>query len=332
LQLLPQQKISKGKASKMNTTKSLTQLAEEFLQQHDIEKVSSRQYMSNLKQFIQWLRDNNRSERSLSKIDIIAFKRDMQQAGRSASTVASYLTTFRVFFGYLHDIGLIADVMHGVKYPKRDKTFKKLPLTDSQVNRLMKIIPIDTIIGLRDYAMINLMLLTGLRTVEVSRIRIKDVIEKYDKQMMKVRSKGDFDYNSEVDLNDDAWQPINDYLVKRSDFNEDDYMFVSHSNRNRNQPICPRRIGMIVADYFKQSNIKSKYYTAHSLRHTAAMKYLEVHQEDYEKLRIFMRHNSPATTQVYTHMFREKIKMSDNQYQIANAYPHLKRKTEAINI
>ena len=283
------------------------------------------QYQSNLRQLIKYLRNEGRSERHITKHDIIAFKRAMQDQGRSAATVASYLTTFRMFFQFLRDINLMSEnIMNGIKYPKKDKNYKKLPLTDDQVYRLMKSINREVGSGLRDFAMINLMLLTGLRTIEVARIRIKDIIEKYDKRMLLIKGKGRFDYSDAIDLTDDAWEPINDYLVTR-DLDDESYMFISGSNRNKGKPLTARRIGVIVTGYLQKAAIKSKYYTAHSLRHTAAMKYLEIHNEDYEKLRIFMRHESASTTQVYTHMFREKIKQSKNQYNIANAYPALKK-------
>jgi integrase/recombinase XerC/integrase/recombinase XerD len=301
-------------------------MAEDFLQQHDVSLISRRQYLSNLKQLINWLRDNNRSERHITKIDIIDFKRDMQKQGRTAATVANYLTTFKVFFRYLQDLGLMSDIMYGIKYPKKDKTYKKLPFSDDEVYKLMQTVmqTKNKIIRLRDYAMINLMLLTGMRTIEVSRIRVKDIKTLPGKTIIKLRGKGDFDYNSAVNVDDDLMIIINDYLVEREDFNEDDFLFVSFSNRNRNGQLVSRTISTIVSDYLKTADIKSEYHTAHSLRHTAAMKFLEHNGENYEALRIYMRHASPATTQVYTHMYTDKIKQSANQYSIANAYPHLR--------
>lgn len=310
----------------MKTTKSLTAIAEDFLHQHDVSPITRRQYFSNLKQLINWLRENDRSERNITKVDIINFKRDMQNHGRTAATVANYLTTFKVFFRYMQDLNLMSDIMYGIKYPKKDKTYKKLPFNDEEVYKLMEAVnkKSNLLIRHRDYAMINLMLLTGMRTIEVSRIRIKDIKNLQNKTVIQTRGKGDFDYRSTVSVDDDLMLLINNYLLERKDFDNNDYLFVSFSNHNRCGKLEARTISTIVADYLKIAGIKSEYHTAHSLRHTAAMKFLEYNGENYEALRIYMRHASPATTLVYTHMYTDKIEQSANQYSIANAYPHLR--------
>lgn len=307
----------------MNTTKSLTQLSKEFLEQHDVNKLTRLQYQSNLRQLIKFIRENSRSERNIKKRDIIDFKWEMQEQGRSAATVASYLTTFRMFFQHLRDINLMHEnIMTGIKYPKKDKRFKKLPLTKEHVLRLMKSIDTSTPAGLRDSAMIKLMIYTGLRTVEVSRIRIKDVDWKNDKRILYIKQKGHTDYDNSIDLPDEVWDNINNYLVTR-DVDFERYMFLSYSNRNKGYPLTARRIGVIVTNYLQKANIKSKYYTAHSLRHTAAMQYLRMHNKDYEKLRVFMRHESANTTQVYTHMYKENLYKSKNEMNISGAFPEL---------
>ncbi|MDZ7775857.1 MAG: tyrosine-type recombinase/integrase [Bacteroidales bacterium] len=212
--------------------------------------------------------------REPTKADVIDFKAYMNEKF-SDNTKALYITAIRKFFKYLDDTGIYINITTGLRYPKKYKGHRKQPLNDTDVEKLIAAIDTTDLKGKRDFAIINLMLLTGLRSVEVRRIQIKDIEFRNNQTVVYIQGKGYTDKFIYIPLIDEAYFPIEDYLNAFSetyDIEKDNFLFVSHSNNNRNQQLSANGLSKIITGYYQKANIKDKRITAHSLRHTAAMK------------------------------------------------------------
>ena len=144
-----------------------------FLTDQDVKPSSRETYRKALKVFICWLSDQD--THNPVREDILAYKEFLQAQGLSSFTVSGYMVAVRKFFEYLEATIGYPNVAKGIKGAKRSKGFRKDPLTVDQVRDLLNTINRATIQGLRDYALLNLMLRTGLRTIEIIRADIEDI-------------------------------------------------------------------------------------------------------------------------------------------------------------
>ena len=89
----------------------------------------------------------------------------------------------------------------------------------------------------RDYAIINLIVRTGLRTIEVHRANVEDIKMRGSQRILEIQGKGHNDKNNFVMLTPKAYKPIEDYLNARGVKDNTEPLFTSKSNRTRSERI-----------------------------------------------------------------------------------------------
>lgn len=161
----------------------------------------------------------------------------------------------------------------------------------------------------RDYAIVNLLLRTGLRCIEVTRLNIEDICYKGGQRILRVWGKGRDERDNFVVLTDKAYQPIKTYLDTRGNTTLKEPMFVSTSNRNQKGRLTTRTISKICKDGFRAIGIDGKEYTAHSLRHTTAVMLLK--HGTLNDVQSVLRHASPVTSQIYTKSIEEELRLQN---------------------
>lgn len=218
----------------------------------------------------------------------------------SPQTVTTYLTALRRFFTYLEAEKLYPNIAKDIKGLKRPKGFLKDTLTKDEAKRLLEGIGEDNLNASRDYALINLMLHTGLRTIEVSRALIGDIGRDGGETILRVWGKGRDSKDDFVILTEDAYKPILDYMTKRGEAKLSEPLFNSHSNRNQTEALTTRSIRRIIEAHLKAVGLKTSKITAHSLRHTAGTIAL-MNGADILSVKEMLRHQNINTTLVYTH-------------------------------
>ena len=174
---------------------------------------------------------------------------------------------------------------------------------------------------MRDYAIINLLLRTGLRTIEVVRADVQDITHKGDKRVLLVHGKGRDEKDSFVILTDKAYQPIELYLNTRPKAKGGEPLFLGTSNRHKAGRLTTRSISRIAKDGLKGIGLNSKEYTAHSLRHTTAVSILRAGGSLGDAQGV-LRHASANTTEIYTASIKEEMRLKnapeellDNSYE-----------------
>jgi len=281
---------------------NLDQLIESFLLAQDVGITSKLVYRRALKRFKEFLslREAAGGVGYLTKTDIVQYKSHLLAEGLSPRTGNLYLTSVRQFFKYLESNRIYPDVSAGLKGFKRSYGFNRDPLTLQQARDLLSSIDTSNIIGLRDFAMINLMLRTGLRTMEVVGSDVGDIRQTSNATLLYVRSKGKDAKDEFVVLTREAYEPIARYLAARCCTDPRAALFVSHSNNNQGRGITTKTLRFEVKQALMGIGVYSSRISAHSLRHTFATMALQ-NGATIEQVRDTLRHQSIMTTQIYVH-------------------------------
>ena len=281
---------------------NLDQLIESFLLAQDVGGTSKVVYRRALKRFKEFLsiREASGGVGYLTKTDIVQYKSHLLAEGLSPRTGNLYLTAVRQFFKYLESSRIYPDVSAGLKGFKRSYGFNRDPLTLQQARDLLASIDTSTILGLRDFAMINLMLRTGLRTMEVVASNVGDIRQTSNATLLYVRSKGKDAKDDFVVLTREAYEPITRYLAARRCTDPRAPLFVSHSTSNPGERLTSQSLRLNVKKRLMVIGVLSPRISAHSLRHTFATMAL-ANGATIEQVRDALRHASIVTTQIYIH-------------------------------
>lgn len=281
-----------------------------FLSCQDVRPSSRELYKRTLRQYFKWIDDNNLVVGQLTRDDIIVYKQYLLDSGYSSLTVGSYVTAVRKFYEWAESEKLYPNIAKGIKTPKRYKGFKKDPLTVEQIKSLLESMEKNSLQGKRDFAILNLMIRTGLRTVEVIRANIDDISYKSGEMILYIQGKGRDSKDSFVLLTDKAYQPISEYLDTRGKTRAQEPLFTSLSNNSKGNRLTTRSISQVAKSHFKGIGLNSGRITAHSLRHTAGVNVLKAGGDLYST-QLFMRHSDPATTQLYLKSIEEEHRLKN---------------------
>jgi integrase/recombinase XerC/integrase/recombinase XerD len=283
---------------------------EAFLLSLDIRESSKQTYKRQLKEFLSWFKTCKKTHPM--RQDIIAYKDFLREVKElSALTIGGYLTAIKRFFDWLEHQQIYPNIARSVRGPKRKPGFRKDALSIDQVKKLLDAIDCSTLQGKRDYAIINLMVRTGLRTIEIIRATKEDIATFSGVQVLWIHGKGRDSKDEFVVLTQKTLDPIGTYLRARGIIKEAASLFASCSTKNFGKRLTTRSISRIVKERLKLIGINDARITAHSLRHTAITMSLLAGATPQEA-RALARHSDINTTMIYAH----------NIQRIANAPEH----------
>ena len=232
--------------------------------------------------------------------DIIAFRDELKASGHKPTTVQNYITATKLFFKWTAQERIYPNVAEHIKGAKLNREHKKDYLTSRQVKTILEAVERDTVKGLRDYAMLTLMITGGLRTIEVVRADISDLRNRGECTALFVQGKGREEKTEYIKISPEVERAIRTYLTKRGSKDESEPLFTSTSNNNAGQRLTTRTVSEIVKDRLKSAGYDSNRLTAHSLRHTAVTLSL-LAGKDITEVQQFARHSNIATTMIYNH-------------------------------
>lgn len=291
-------------------------LIERFIACIDV-KINSREtYRRQIKPFIEWILNKYSLEnlRFLDQEDIHCYKESLIRSGKSPYTVSGYITVVRKFFAWLESKKIFPNIAKNVKGLKKPKGFRKDCLTVEQIRMALASFDTNTTEGLRDYALFNLLIRTGLRTVEVSRATVGDLRQESGEAILQVQGKGRDSKDDFVLLVDETLRPLRKYLASRGALSEKDPLFSSTSNRTNGEPLKERTISWIIKEALRKIDIDDSRITAHSLRHTAVSLSIK-NGASLIQAQAMARHSDPKTTMIYFHN-HERIKSGAERFII----------------
>ena len=294
--------------TELTTTLKVEKLIGAFIADQDVKQSSKRLYKRTLKQYFNYVEKTALQLDNITRANILNYKDSLLDSGMSSLTVGSYLTVVRKFYEWTEANKIYPNVAKGIKTPTRKQQFKKQPLQPLQARALLKHLKTT---NKRDLAIVNLLLRTGLRTIEVVRANIEDITFKGNQRVLLVHGKGRDEKDAFVILTDKAYKPIESYLEERGRTNIKEPLFTSTSNNNKGGRLSTRTISYIAKEALKAIGLDSKSFTAHSLRHTTAVNILRA-GGSLEMAQFTLRHTNPATTQIYTSTLNEERRLQNS--------------------
>lgn len=276
-----------------------TMVLERFVRDMDTSDLTKQLYQKRLQYFFKWLKEEKilRPERE----HILSYKKNLKSRGLEANSIGSYLVAVRAFFEWAHNQGVYPNIAANIKGVKRPKGFRKDALTLTQTKTLLGSINGKNLKDLRDRALINVLIRTGLRTIEVVRANIEDLRQvSSDAIGLWVHGKGRDSKDQYVVLTEDCVAPLMEYLTYRGTVNPNSPLFASTSDGNKGARLSTRTIRKIVKTRLRDISINHPRISAHSLRHTSVSLSLAGGATLIEAQQM-ARHTSPETTMIYAH-------------------------------
>ncbi len=279
-----------------------------FLSSQDVKPSSRDQYQRTMRAYLAWVDRTGYSLGDITRAHLIEYKDTLLAEGKSPLTVSSYITSVKRFYEWAEAMKYYPNVARGIRAPQRKRAYRKQPL---QVPQGADLLAYYQGRALRDYAIVNLLLRTGLRTIEISRANVEDVTYKGGQRVLLVWGKGRTERDEYVVLTEKAYQPIAAYLATRPAAKPADPLFTSESNNNSGGRMTTRAISGLVKEGLKAIGLSDRAYTAHSLRHTAIVNARRAGATQ-EQAQMMARHASPATTQIYDEYFRMEDRLANS--------------------
>jgi len=296
-----------------NSTFFLDILADKYLNYLLVEKGLSRttieSYSRDLSRFLNFL--HQQGKKNVSDEDtsyILKHLIALRDAGLGARSRARHLVTIRGFYRFLlQEKVLKQDPARLIDLPKSGL---KLPdvLSVQEVKRLLKTPDTKKPIGSRDAAMIELIYAAGLRVSELVNVKLQDI--NMEAGFVRVLGKGTKERI--VPIGHYAKERIIDYvktdrplLLKNT---VSPYLFIARPGK----PLTRQGFWKLLRNYALKAGIKKKI-TPHSLRHSFASHLLEG-GADLRAVQVMLGHVDISTTQIYTHVARDHLKMIHDKY------------------
>ena len=286
----------------------IEELVDSFIGAQDVKLSSKLLYRRTLKQYFLWVDKKGYLLSEVARPQIIEYKDELLASGKSSLSVGSYITAVRRFYEWAEANKYYPNIAKGIRTPKRKQQFKKQPLLPDQATALLSYYESK---AKRDYAVISLLLRTGLRTVEVIRANVEDITYKGTQRVLLIHGKGRDEKDNFVLLTDKAYQPLAEYLATRGNITPTEPLFTSSSNNSKGERLSTRTISYIAKEGLKAIGLDEKVFTAHSLRHTTAVNILRA-GGSLETAQFTLRHSNPATTQIYTATLNEERRLQNS--------------------
>lgn len=285
-----------------------SKLSKDFVSNQDVRDNSRALYLRVLVQFSKWVVVTGRNIKELKRSDIIEYKATLLREKKSDKTIDLYLIVVGMFFSYLENIGEHENIAAGIRIKHDNKGYRKAHLSVHEIEKLYNSINRTTVIGKRDYALINLMLRSGIRCIEASRLRVCDVYMSDDRSYIDIQRKGE-NRRERLGLTKKPVIPLIEYIEYRGVASETENVFLSHGTKGESA-LTARTISRIVTGYLKKAGIYSKEKTAHSLRHTAAVQAI-IHKVPIKEVQLMLGHRRVETTEIY-------LKSADDDLRLDN--------------
>jgi len=248
------------------------------------------------------LSEQKKSIDSADKSDLLAFIADRVEGGAKPRSTARQLSSFRRFFRYIMREGLRnSDPTADIEMPRIGRSLPKT-LSEDEVESLLHAPNTDEPLGHRDRTMLELLYATGLRVSEL--INLKQSQVNFNQGVLRIVGKGDRERL--IPLGEEAQRWLRDFidgprmeiLLER----QTDYLFPTR----RGDRMTRQAFWHIIKRYAEKAGVRKKM-SPHSLRHAFATHLLN-RGADLRVVQLLLGHSDLSTTQIYTHVARERLK------------------------
>ncbi|MBT8143923.1 MAG: site-specific tyrosine recombinase XerD [Gammaproteobacteria bacterium] len=259
-------------------------------------------YRADLMALTRWLAGRDTEAIKANKADLLAFIASRVQAGARPRSTARQLSSFRRFFRWqLREGNISEDPTAQIQMPKIGRTLPK-SLSEKEVESLLNAPAISDPLGFRDRTMLEVLYATGLRVSELISLQLSQI--NLNQGVLRIVGKGDRERLIPLgELCQDWIQrfiagPRGEILLER----QTDYLFPTR----RGDKMTRQAFWHIIKRYAAKAKI-DKELSPHTLRHAFATHLLN-HGADLRVVQMLLGHSDLSTTQIYTHVARERLK------------------------
>ena len=258
-------------------------------------------YSSDLKQLEKWLANKDIDIQSCSEIDLNSYLAEKIDQGVLASSINRILSSVKGFFNWLIHTNIIK--LNPSELIESPKIGRKLPvnISEQDVEKILNAPDCKTVQGKRDKTILELLYATGLRVSELTNLKLNQV--DITRGIIRVMGKGGKERIIPVGETALAWLKSYIDLVRSQLAINDDNLFIFLSNKGKQ--ISRKVCWSLIVGYSKKS-LENKVISPHSLRHAFATHLLN-HGADLRSVQMLLGHSSLSTTQIYTHVAKERL-------------------------
>ena len=260
-------------------------------------------YRRDLRLFGDWLSRSGKALLEAGEADMQAYLAYRHQVGHKprVSTQARLLSSFKRF--YRHALGerrIASDPTLKIDSPKRMRGLPK-SISEKDVEKLLMAPETENPIGMRDRAMLETLYATGLRVSELVKLDLAEL----NLSMGVVRVFGKGSKERLVPLGEEAMHWISRYMILRPELLKrrmSNALFLTA----RGGPMTRQAFWYLIKRYAGQAT-PGVNLSPHTLRHAFATHLLN-HGADLRVVQMLLGHADISTTQIYTHVARERLK------------------------
>jgi integrase/recombinase XerD len=260
-------------------------------------------YQSDLRAFAHWLsEERGRLLITAKRADLLDYLARLAQQGRNPRSSARLLSCLRQFYQHLRRRGLIEiDPSARVDSPRLGRPLPK-SLSEADVEALLRAPDTEDARGHRDRTMLEVLYASGLRVSELVHLTPSQV--SLTQGVVRILGKGGKERL--VPLGEDACDWLRDYMRgPRLDIlggRVSDFLFPT----SRSDCMTRQAFWQLIKRYAILAGIV-KPLSPHTLRHAFATHLLN-HGADLRVVQMLLGHSDLSTTQIYTHVARERLK------------------------
>jgi integrase/recombinase XerD len=291
----------------------MDQLLDQFLHYLVVEKGLSQNtieaYSHGLVQFLDHLRGRKILDiREVGKVDVQGFLLALKKKSLSTKSIVRDLAAIRSFFRFLIQEGFLeSNPVENLESPKVAKTLPEI-LSLKEIERILEQPNVQTPLGVRDRAMLEMLYATGMRVSELTHLPTHQV--SLEGGYVLLYGKGSKE--RVVPLGSEAMKWVAVYLKAArgtlSKGKESPSLFINRSGKEMSR----QRFWKNLKDYAKKAGLH-KRITPHLLRHSFASHLLE-RGADLRSVQMMLGHVDISTTQIYTHVTGERLKKVHKRY------------------
>jgi len=293
---------------------SENQLLDQFIHQLRVERGLSTNtivaYSHDLIRFFDFLKRKGVSPVHISQDDLTSFIVEQNKA-LSPRSMARCLVSIRMFYRFLVSEGNIeSNPARLLGIPKMYQHLPDVLSRDEMVSLLMQP-DITTALGKRDKAIVEMLYAAGLRVSELIGLTMHNI----NLEVGAIRTMGKGSKERVIPMGSKAMDSLKKYLqesrpllLKKRYSQGGSYLFLN----SRGSPITRQGLWKIIKKYALMAGI-TKSVTPHTVRHSFATHLLEG-GADLRSVQIMLGHADISTTQIYTHVARERLKEIHEKY------------------
>lgn len=259
-----------------------------------------RNYQSDINSFLNWF--EKKGLLKAKEKDIRNYILDLDEKGLSKRSRNRKLASLKSFYNWLWQTSRIKDnPTERIKLEKLSDNEKRVePLDERVAINLLSITKTDTMTGKRAYAILDLLLGTGIRREELVDLDLKDVHISQTRPSTITIKKGKGDKTRVIPLAKPQKESLSLWLKVRADYAnsiESEAVFIT---RLSTRP-TGESIRQLVKSKLKQLSIEEKGISVHSLRHLFASAYNAANQNDLVGLQAITGHSNLSSLGIYMH-------------------------------